>query len=180
RSIEIEETKTEIGKYVSLDCEFVGVGHDGKRSVLARVSIVNFYGAVVLDEFVKPEEKVTDWRTWVSGIRPSDMQNAKPFKEVQFKVGEILKDRILVGHAIKNDLKVLLISHPKRMIRDTSRHPEFRKLAKGRSPALKKLAKEFLGIEIQGEEHSSVEDARACILLFRKYKDDFERLAQSK
>ncbi|KAK9320094.1 ribonuclease H-like domain-containing protein [Lipomyces orientalis] len=180
RPVEIDETKTAIGKYVSLDCEFVGVGYEGKRSVLARVSIVNFYGAVVLDEFVRPEEKVTDWRTWVSGIRPSDMQNAKSFKEVQFKVGEILKDRVLVGHAVSNDLKVLLIAHPKRLIRDTSKHPAFRKLSKGRAPSLKKLAKEYLDIDIQGDEHSSVEDARACILLFRKFKDDFERLAQAK
>ncbi|KAK9453294.1 ribonuclease H-like domain-containing protein [Dipodascopsis uninucleata] len=180
RPLEIDESKTEIGKYVSLDCEFVGVGPDGKRSALARVSIVNFYGAVVLDEFVLPEERVTDWRTWVSGIRPSDMKNAKSFKEVQNSVADIVNGRVLVGHALANDLKVLLISHPKRLIRDTSKHAEFRKLAKGRAPALKKLAKEILGIDIQGDEHSSIEDARACILLFRKYKVDFERIAQSK
>ncbi|KAK9475869.1 ribonuclease H-like domain-containing protein [Lipomyces japonicus] len=180
RPVDIDESKTSIGKYVALDCEFVGVGPDGKRSVLARVSMVNYYGAVIMDEFVRPEERVTDWRTWVSGVRPQDMQNAKPFKEIQFKVGDILKDRVLVGHAIANDLKVLYVSHPKRMIRDTSKHPEFRKISKGRAPALKKVAKEFLNIDIQGDEHSSIEDARACILLFRKYKDDFERIARSK
>ncbi|KAK9239003.1 exonuclease [Lipomyces kononenkoae] len=180
RPVEIDETKTTIGKYVSLDCEFVGVGHEGKRSVLARVSIVNFYGAVVMDEYVRPEEKVTDWRTWVSGIRPSDMQNAKSFKEVQYQVAEVLKARVLVGHAIRNDLKVLMIAHPKRLVRDTSKLAAFRRLAKGRAPSLKKLAKEFLGIDIQGDEHSSVEDARACILLFRKFKDDFQKLEQAK
>lgn len=31
---------------------------------------------------------------------------AKPFDEVQKKVSELLKDRILVGHAVYNDLKV--------------------------------------------------------------------------
>ncbi|KAK9371365.1 exonuclease [Lipomyces kononenkoae] len=180
RPVEIDESKTTIGKYVSLDCEFVGVGHEGKRSVLARVSIVNFYGAVVMDEYVRPEEKVTDWRTWVSGIRPSDMANAKPFKQVQYQVAEVLKDRVLVGHAVRNDLKVLMIAHPKRLIRDTSKLAAFRKLAKGRAPALKKLAKQYLGIDIQGEEHSSVEDARACILLFRKFKDEFQKLEQAK
>ncbi|KAK7205355.1 ribonuclease H-like domain-containing protein [Myxozyma melibiosi] len=173
-----DKSKTTIGKYVALDCEFVGVGFEGKRSALARVSMVNYHGAIVMDEFVRPEEKVTDWRTWVSGIRPEDMKDAKSFKEVQYKVAEILKDRILVGHAIKNDLKVLMISHPARLIRDTSKLPEFRKLTKGRTPSLKKVAKEILGIEIQGEEHSSIEDARACILLLRKYKEEFDRLAQ--
>jgi hypothetical protein len=51
----------------------VGVGLEGEESSLARVSIVNFYGAVILDEFVKQRERVVDYRTQWSGIRPSDM-----------------------------------------------------------------------------------------------------------
>lgn len=135
----------------------VGIGqppHEG--SALARVSIVNFHGHCVLDCFVKPKERVTDWRTWVSGVTPESMKDALTFEEAQKKVAELMDDRILVGHAIKNDLEALLIGHPKRDIRDTSRHPGFRKLAKGRTPGLKKLAKELLGIEIQGGQHSSV------------------------
>lgn len=135
----------------------VGVGAPPhESSALARVSVVNFHGHVLLDCFVRPKEKVTDWRTWVSGVRPEDMEQALTFEEAQAKVAELMKDRVLVGHAIKNDLEVLLVGHPKRDIRDTSRHPGFRKLAKGRTPALKKLAKELLGIEIQGGQHSSV------------------------
>jgi len=73
-------------------------------------------------------------------------------------VSDILQDRILIGHAIRHDLGVLLLSqsHPRRDIRDTSKHPEFRKLSKGKTPGLKRLAKEILGIDIQGGEHSSV------------------------
>lgn len=51
----------------------VGVGVDGKESSLARVSIVNFYGAVQLDEYVRQRERVVDYRTEFSGIRESDM-----------------------------------------------------------------------------------------------------------
>ncbi|TGZ85447.1 hypothetical protein EX30DRAFT_337805 [Ascodesmis nigricans] len=169
-------SKTAVGKYIAMDCEMVGVGAPPhESSALARVSIVNYHGHILLDCFVRPKEKVTDWRTWVSGVRPEDMEGALTFEEAQEKVGELMKDRIVVGHAIKNDLEVLLIGHPKRDIRDTSRHPGFRKMAKGRTPALKKLAKEVLGIEIQGGQHSSIEDARACMLLYRRYKDEFER-----
>lgn len=84
------------------------------------------------------------------------VDTAITYEEVQQKVSDILQKRILVGHAVKNDLEVLLLSHPKRDIRDTSRHPSFRKLSGGKTPGLKKLAKEILGIEIQGGEHSSV------------------------
>lgn len=173
--------KTSIGKYISIDCEFVGVGPEGKQSALARVSLVNFFGHVILDKFVRPTEQVTDWRTWVSGVKPSDMINAITFKEAQAKTADILTDRILVGHAVKHDLDALMISHPKSMIRDTARHLPFRAaFAAGKSPSLKKLSKEVLKIDIQDRQHSSVEDARATMLIYKKHKKEFEKLHRKK
>ena len=32
----------------------------------------------------------------------------------------MFKDKILVGHALENDLDVLMLGHPKKMIRDTA------------------------------------------------------------
>ena len=55
----------------------VGVGIEGKESSLARVSLVNYHGAVIMDEFVRQRERVVDYRTEFSGIRPSDMVNGK-------------------------------------------------------------------------------------------------------
>ncbi|KAM6514835.1 3'-5' exonuclease [Fusarium solani] len=60
----------DIGKYIAIDCEMVGVGPGGYESALARVSIVDFHGRQVYDSYVKPKEKVTNWRTAVSGISP--------------------------------------------------------------------------------------------------------------
>lgn len=154
----------------------VGVGPNPDReSALARVSIVNYNGDQVYDSYVMPLETVTDWRTHVSGIAPKHMKAARSLKEAQADVSKILKDRILIGHAIRHDLEALMLSHPKRDIRDTARHPPYRKIAGGSSPRLKILASELLGFEIQDGEHSSVEDARACMLLFRKDKAAFER-----
>ena len=53
----------------------VGVGPMGAESTLARVSVVNYFGAVLLDEFVRQKERVTDWRTQWSGVRAKDMIN---------------------------------------------------------------------------------------------------------
>ena len=55
----------------------VGVGPAGSQSVLARVSIVNWHGATVLDTFVRPKERVVDYRTWVSGVSPEDLISGK-------------------------------------------------------------------------------------------------------
>lgn len=65
---------------VAMDCEMVGVGPEGEESMLARVSIVNYFGKCVYDKYVKPTEKVTDYRTAVSGIRPADIKNGEQLK----------------------------------------------------------------------------------------------------
>jgi RNA exonuclease 4 len=74
----LTSNKARPGKYLALDCEMVGVGIDGKESSLARVSLVNYYGAVQLDEFVRQRERVVDYRTEWSGIRETDMINGTP------------------------------------------------------------------------------------------------------
>ena len=175
-------SKKEPGNYLAIDCEMVGVGEKGSESVLARVSIVNFHGATIMDRFVRPQEKVTDYRTWVSGVRPKDLKNAPSFSEVQGEVANLIKGKVLVGHAIQNDLKALLLSHPKPLIRDTATFQPLRDLAKTKYPSLKKLAKLVLGIDIQleGESHSSVEDARATMAVFRSQKSKWDEVLRSK
>lgn len=57
----------------------VGIGIDGSESSLARVSIVNWYGVVQLDVFVRQRERVVDYRTRWSGIREKDMMGGEFF-----------------------------------------------------------------------------------------------------
>ncbi|GMM29074.1 putative 3'-5' exonuclease [Martiniozyma asiatica (nom. inval.)] len=166
----------EVGKYIAIDCEFVGVGPDGRESELARVSIVNFFGNVIYDSFVKPRSTVTDWRTWVSGVSKSDMKNAVTFFEAQKVVADLIKGKVLIGHDVQNDLSCLLLDHPRSMTRDTSNFPPFKKLGKGKKIALKKLAMLLLGKDIQNGQHSSIEDATITMELYKKEKKEFERL----
>ncbi|PAV82231.1 hypothetical protein WR25_21815 isoform B [Diploscapter pachys] len=94
---------------LALDCEYVGAGNDGTIDILARVSIVNENGKIVYDKHVKPTEPIKDYRTFVSGIRPADLEKGESFAIVQKEVASILQDRIVVGHAIHNDFRVLFI-----------------------------------------------------------------------
>jgi len=173
-------SKKRIGKYVAMDCEMVGVGPEGKESVLARVSIVNYYGNVILDKFVLPREKVVDYRTHVSGITKEILKDAEPFLDVQKEVADILKDKIVVGHALQHDFGALLLDHPYKLVRDTSHYKPFRKITNGRTPSLKKLTKVILGLDVQGGEHSSVEDAQATMLLYRKVRNEWEKELRKK
>ncbi|XP_013381244.1 RNA exonuclease 4 isoform X1 [Lingula anatina] len=163
-------------KVLAMDCEMVGVGAGGKDSILARVSIVNQYGQCVLDKYVTPTEEVTDYRTAVSGIRKEDLlQQGEDFKSVQEDVGKILKGRVVVGHAIMNDFKVLYLDHPKKQIRDTSRYKPFRKLFNGKTPSLKKLTDKLLGVKVQEGEHNSVQDAQAAMRIYTMTRKQWER-----
>lgn len=171
------------GNHVALDCEFVGSKkpNGSEISVLARVSVVNYFGTVLMDDFVKPDpdQRITDFRTWVSGITPKDIlhnPNAITYKDAVKKVADLIHERTLVGHALSQDLKVLQLTHPQLLIRDTSLNPYFKKQAgvRGRAkPSLKKLTALLLNETIQTGQHSSVEDARAAMLLYRKFKDEF-------
>lgn len=164
----------EVGKYIGIDCEMVGIGDKGYESALARVSVVDFHGRQVYDSYVRPKERVTDWRTHVSGISPKLMAVARNFEEVQAEVAGLMKGRILVGHDIRHDLEVLKLDHPRKDVRDTARFSAFKKYGHGPKPALRVLAREILGVEIQTGQHSSIEDARVAMLLFRKFKPAFD------
>lgn len=107
----------------------------------ARVTIVDGSGSVLLDQFVRPVHAVTDYRTWVSGIRKQDLVGAPVLSDVRqkvsrvnerergarnsrhicprfilfdspFQVLDLLRSRpIVVGHSIANDLRALKLEH---------------------------------------------------------------------
>jgi RNA exonuclease 4 len=64
----------------------VGVGPDGMEDSLARVSIVNYFGHVLYDAFIKPTQRVTDFRTKFSGIRPADILNPTGISSFLFRL----------------------------------------------------------------------------------------------
>ncbi|PAA83377.1 hypothetical protein BOX15_Mlig004156g3, partial [Macrostomum lignano] len=165
----------EVTRRLALDCEFVGCGYQGKDNMLARVSIVNQFGTVLLDKFVQPTEPVTDYRTRVSGITARLLQSrGEPFSEVHAAVAQLLRNRILIGHAVKNDLKALRLDHPKADTRDTQTYRPFRALFNGGRPGLKALTERLLGRRIQTGRHDSVTDAQATMRLYTLVKRRWE------
>lgn len=165
-------------KIVAMDCEMVGVGVAGKESALARCSVVGGEGSVLYDKHVCPNERITDFRTRYSGVRARDLKaSAVTLRECQDAVAKLLKGKLLVGHALHNDLKVLLLSHPTHMTRDTAKYAPLMRVngaGKRRARKLRDLAKEHVGLNIQESEHSSVEDARAALFVYLKHRVAWE------
>ena len=62
------------------------VAVEGNLDALARVSIVNYNGHVLMDKFVRPIKHIVDFRTWVSGVHPWNLKEengAIPFLEAK-------------------------------------------------------------------------------------------------
>jgi RNA exonuclease 1 len=100
-------TKLEI---VALDCELV---YTTSGMSLARLTVVNSEGDVVLDEHVKPNGALLDTNYRFSGVKLEHLAAAKlDISGVRKKLGEIIDEKtVLVGHGLENDLKAMRLVH---------------------------------------------------------------------
>lgn len=160
----------------------VGVGNHGNKSSVARVTLVGWSGEVIYDELIKQEEEVVDYRTFVSGITETDLASAAlTLEECRAQILEILEGKILVGHALKNDMKALQLSHPWFMTRDTAKYEPFMQVRFDDGVLwprkLKELTQEKLkrDIQIPGKPHSAYEDALAALDLYRLVRRKWEK-----
>lgn len=159
---------------VAVDCEMVGVR--GNLSALACCSIVGYNGEVIFHSYIKPREPITSYRTKWSGITAHHMTFAIPAHTALACVQKILKFRMIVGHDLSADLKLLGLSdHPKTLIRDTLKCPQVHMLVGLPQPSLKVLASKLLQREIQVGSHSSLEDAKAVMDIYRTVEVEWER-----
>lgn len=183
-AVEALKIKKFVENSVAIDCEMVGVGpvrEDGTtKSSLARVAICDFNGKRLMDKYVIPKEgidKISDYRTNFSGITPEKLtrldKKRHSFEKVKGEVEKLIEGKVIVGHGLINDLKVLDLEIPSNRKWDSTELDIFKKnhpTLKRAPRKLKEIAKEFAGNNIQlpdREGHSPLEDARAAMNLYR-------------
>merc|ERR1712232_922437 len=107
-------------------------------------------------------------------------------EECRQRVKSMIDGKILIGHALKNDLRALQITHPWQSIRDTAKYEPFMKTRFDDNVLwprkLKELAQEKLRRTIQrdGEPHSAYEDAAAAMDLYRSVRRKWEKVMDYK
>ena len=182
---------------IAIDCEMM---RSNIGEVLGRVSVVNYEGETIFDTFVcypKPVN-ITNTDEKFSGIdwKDIDPQNgAQPFPEVQAQLVELFWDRIVIGHDIQKDLKVISMDLPNHILwlqgaprptpttfsmefRDTQKYSRYRQYANHgahQGPSLKNLSIKVLGRQIKQGRVSSVEDAVATMEVYRNAEADIDR-----
>ncbi|KAF2724869.1 hypothetical protein K431DRAFT_239591 [Polychaeton citri CBS 116435] len=161
-------------KVLAMDCEMCitsPAGVSPQVFSLTRISVIDWEGAVVMDEMVKPSDPITDYLTAYSGITPAMLEGVTTtLLDIQDKLQSLLTPHtILVGHSLNSDLNALKLTHP--FIIDTALlypHPRGPPL----KSSLKWLSQKYLSREIQkghgSTGHNSVEDAKACLDLLKQ------------
>ncbi|KAJ1621102.1 ribonuclease H-like domain-containing protein [Pavlovales sp. CCMP2436] len=153
---------------VSLDCEMVKVrnGKTGERFALGQCCILDVATEEPLYEsYVKPDGEVVDYLTRYSGLSDHNLRSATPFAEARAQILELIKGRVIIGHGLENDFKVLGIRPESSLIYDTSLLEWGPRI----SLKLRDLVRDELALEIQTGAHSPREDASAALRLYAHY-----------
>ncbi|KAH8741728.1 hypothetical protein FG386_001302 [Cryptosporidium ryanae] len=193
--------KNSLPRAISIDCEMVGCGDKGKTSVLGRIAVVSDRMELLMDAFVRPSQRITNFRTKWSGLTWSVLKNGESFEKIRNRFLQIVEHYektsstglVFVGHDVSNDFDVIKWSPPDSKIRDTSTYVPLRKilvkalLEKGeidpnqkegflrQKSSLKTLSKFILNKNIQQGSHCPREDAKSAMMLYLKVRDKWER-----
>ncbi|KAF8499134.1 hypothetical protein F5888DRAFT_145808 [Russula emetica] len=148
---------------MAVSAQTVYTGDTANIPMVARVSLADYRGNVVLDTLVRPTHEVTNYRTAETGLVSAHLTNAPPFREVQHRVSALIRDKIIVGHNLWQFLSVLCISHPTIHTRDVAAFVPFHR---------------GLGYGGLGYEHP-LENARAALDLYRSVQHPWENAINS-
>ncbi|XP_056136702.1 RNA exonuclease 5-like [Lampris incognitus] len=157
-----DDCVTDSSPLYGLDCEMC-ITEKGYE--LARVSLVDSSGNCMMDNLVKPQNRILNYLTRFSGITAAMLGPVTTtLREIQTKLKMLLpQDAVLVGHSLENDLRALNLIHPHVIDTSLLYCKEF-----GQKFKLKVLAEAILKKQIQIEEklgHNPTEDAVATLEL---------------
>ncbi|XP_076952364.1 small RNA degrading nuclease 3-like [Bidens hawaiensis] len=155
----------ECNTILAVDCEMV-LCADG-TDALVRVCVVDRDLKVILDELVKPDKKVVDYRSRITGIYAKDLVNVTTkLRDVQEYMKKLLSNgAILAGHSLDSDLRALKIDHTR--VIDTSFIFNYCSGPNFQRASLNNLCKAVLGSEVRkdGATHDCLDDARYAMKL---------------
>ncbi|KAI3903780.1 hypothetical protein MKX01_016799 [Papaver californicum] len=162
-------------RMLSVDCEMVLC--EDKTEGLVQVCVVNRNLEVKLNELVKLDKPVADYRTQIHGINAKDLERATcSLEDIQKSMEKLLSNGVvLIGHSLDRDLKALKVDHA-RLI-DTSLIFKYPERHTHKRPSLNHLCKTVLGYDLRERDapHNCLADAQAAMkLVLAKLEHKFD------
>lgn len=157
----VHKTVPSVLDIAAVDCEMctTKIGLE-----LTRVTVLHPLHGIVLDTLVRPSRDILDYHTEFSGVTAESLETISvTLADVQTALRLLIGPRtILIGHSLDSDLRALQIIHT-RVIDTAAIYVHGAGLPY--KHALKRLAKEVLGKDIQDSDkgHDSAEDALAAL-----------------
>ncbi|KDQ54763.1 hypothetical protein JAAARDRAFT_348141 [Jaapia argillacea MUCL 33604] len=173
--------KPSTDRYIAIAVQVVYAGTVAHRvPIIARASITDYRGEILLDTLVRPTQPVIDHRTAETGLDAHHLSDAPLFGEVQNRVASLMNGKILVGHSLWNVLSVLGLSYPALQTRDVALFTPFRQSLRCKSlPSLPFLVSHLMGRTIRTHYEHPLEEARAALDIFRSCEDTWEGIIKS-
>ncbi|CAH8363492.1 unnamed protein product [Eruca vesicaria subsp. sativa] len=160
--IGIAITKTDM---VAVCCEKALCQDNTEAAV--RVAVVDRNLKVIFDELVKPNQRVINHRTSITGLDSLTQYDATPLADIQEKLLRLFPTEIImVGHLLNKDLKALKMDHAR--VIDTSllfKYDYSGGIGKLPRPSLDHLCKSVLGYEMLKSPGRCVHEAVASMKL---------------
>ncbi|KAH9835797.1 uncharacterized protein C8Q71DRAFT_797322 [Rhodofomes roseus] len=150
--------------------------------MVARVTVVDYRGNILLDSLVRPTQPVSDHRTAETGLQQAALASAPTFIDVQRQVVMLIRDKIIIGYALWQFLSVMGLSHPAIDTRDIALFMPFRRSLRSRPNImipLMTLVNRFMGRHIGLQGEVPVENARAALDLFRSCEHIWEEIIEA-
>ncbi|RDX87641.1 Small RNA degrading nuclease 3, partial [Mucuna pruriens] len=151
---------------IAVDCEMV-LCEDGTEA-LVKVCVVDHNLEVKLNELVKPNREIIDYRTEITAVSSQDLEAVTcSLSDIQKSMKKLLSNgTILVGHSLHNDLRVLKLDHVR--VIDTSYIFQSLDGSIKRRPSL--------NIREKGAPHNCLDDACAAMnLVLARIKHGVDR-----
>ncbi|KAJ3066088.1 poly(A)-specific ribonuclease [Podochytrium sp. JEL0797] len=192
--LKMSEFPLKPGFMVAIDAEFVSlqkeeteIRSDGSKSMLmpsklglARVSVLRGESkdklecVPLMDDYIAIQDTIVDYLTEFSGINLGDLDPSSSTKplvplKVAYQKLRYLVDIgcVFVGHGLKKDFRTINIIVPPEQIIDTVDIYFIKE--RQRKLSLRFLSWSLLQSDIQQHTHDSIEDAKAALLLYKKY-----------
>jgi len=171
-------------QWVSLSTLSVGTSRAGTVPMLARVSLVDFRGNIILDTYVRPTTPVMNYRIEETGIETHHLEQGIDIAQVQSLVTQAISGKVVVGHSLWKDFYLLGMSYPALATRDTALFIPYRAMINQNDLdsiiGLNTLVRILMQRLISVNHQDSLENARAAMDLYRSAQDAWEKAIENR